>query len=719
LTLLARVGPGLGGSIVRRAVEMSTKREPVVGTVAHEERELGAGLMTTASPLTQAPWYRALFEHSLDGVLLTTPDGGILAANPAMCRMLGYTEDELRTLGRSGVVDTADPRLPIALEQRRRTGGFIGGLTLIAKDGRRVPVEVSTRTFTDVDGRERTSMFVRDVTERLRAEEDLRLSEERFRLALRSAPVTVYAAGPDLRYTWFYGPHSRFRAEDVLGKRDDELAPHERVAELMALKQEVLTTGRGLRREVRFRFGEQDRFYDITAEPTRDAAGVVTGVTVAATDITDRWLREQERMQLLEMATRAREDADHERERMSILASSMDSVTEMLEYEQSLGRLARLLVPRLATFCMIDVVEDAGSVRRLETIHADQASQSLVNELRRISLAEDRPFLSRHALQTGQAELVTLVTEEHLRSVTQDEAHLSVLQQLRAKSYLCVPLVARDRTLGAITLVRDESAEAYTSADLELAKEIARRIALAIDNAHLYRQARRATELRDQILGIVSHDLRTPLTSISMAIAPFEEDPNGPLEQLPHLIEITRESIDRMERMIQDLLDVASIDAGRLSIERGPEDLAVVLGNAYAAFKRVFAAEQISFELDVPEQLPHVDVDAGRILQVVGNLLSNAVKFVPENGHVTLVARASGDEVVVSVRDDGPGIPADQVPHIFDRFWHARRTARGRGLGLGLSIAKAIIEAHGGRIWVETVEGSGSTFLFTVPVFRR
>jgi signal transduction histidine kinase len=95
------------------------------------------------------------------------------------------------------------------------------------------------------------------------------------------------------------------------------------------------------------------------------------------------------------------------------------------------------------------------------------------------------------------------------------------------------------------------------------------------------------------------------------------------------------------------------------------------------------------------------------------------VKFVPENGHVTLAARASGDEIVVSVRDDGPGIPADQAPHIFDRFWHARRTARGRGVGLGLSIAKAIIEAHGGRIWVETVEGSGSTFLFTVPVFRR
>jgi PAS domain S-box-containing protein len=674
---------------------------------------------TLTGARSQEPWYRSLFEQSLDGILLTTPDGGILAANPAMCRMLGYTEEELRTLGRAGVVDPADARLAVGLEQRRTTGSFVGNLTFIAKDGSRVPVEITSRVFTDADGHQRTSMFVRDVTERVRADESLRRSEERFRVALRSAPVTVYAADTDLRYTWFYGPHSRFRAEDVLGKRDDELAPPERVADLMALKREVLTSGRGLRREVSFRIGEEDRFYDITAEPIRDAHGAVTGVTVAATDITERWLREQERVLLLDMATRAREEADRERERMSILAASTESATEMLEYDQSLSRLARVLVPRLATFCLIDVVEDGGGVRRLEAVHADPASQPLVEALRSISLAEDRPYLSRRALQTGQPELITRLTEEHLQSVTQNAAHLAIVRALRATSSLCLPLVARGRTLGAITLVRDGSAQPYVAADLELGKEIARRAALAIDNAHLYRQARRATELRDQILGIVSHDLRTPLASISMAIAPFELEPVGLTGRLAQLVKITRQSVDWMERMIRDLLDVASIDAGRLSIERGPEDLLVVLGHAYSAFESLFAAEGIHLAMDVPDQLPRANADGERILQVVGNLLSNAAKVVPAGGHVTVSARDGGEELVVSVHDDGPGIPADQVPHIFDRFWHSRRAARARGTGLGLAIAKALIDAHGGRIWVDTAEGSGSTFFFTVPVFHR
>lgn len=629
--------------------------------------------------------------------------------------MLGYTEEELCRLGRAGVVDLADPRLAVALEQRRRTGGFVGGLTLIAKDGHRVPVEMTTRVFVDAAGHERTSMFVRDVTERLRAEESLRRSEERFRVALENSPIIVSTADTDLRYTWFYGLHSRFRPEDVIGKRDDELMPPERVAELMALKQEVLTSGRGLRREVRIRIGEEDRFYDFTAEPTRDVEGAVTGVTIAATDITERWLREQERVQLLEMATRAREDADRERERMSLLAASAESLTEMLEYEQSLGRLARLLVPRLATFCLVDVVEDSGRVRRMEAIHADPAAHELIEALRRISLDEGRSYLSKHALQTGQPDLVTLSTEEQLRSVAGDEGHLAVLRALRVMSSLCLPLVARGRTLGAITLVRDQSAEPFAEADVELGKEIARRAGLAIDNAHLYRQARRATELRDQILGIVSHDLRTPLTSIAMAIDSLEH--HG--IELPQLIKITRQSIDRMERMIQDLLDVASIDAGRLSIDRGPEDLSAVLGQAVSVFAGLFAEEGIHLTADVPGQLPRADADGERILQVVGNLLSNAAKFAPRGGHVTLSARDCGEEILVSVRDDGPGIPADQVPHIFDRFWHSRRAARTRGTGLGLSIAKAIVDAHGGRIWVNTAEERGSTFFFSLPVFRR
>jgi PAS domain S-box-containing protein len=664
-------------------------------------------------------WYHSLFTHSLDGILLTSPEGAILAANPAICRLLGYDEAELRALGRTGVVDTTDPQLAAALEQRRTTGRFVGQITLIARDGRRIPVDISSRIFRDAAGQERTSLFVRDATERLRVEEQLRRSEERFRVALEGSPIIVYTADAELRYTWMYNPHPRFRLEDVLGRRDDELVPPERVAELMALKREVLATGRGIRREVRLVVGDEERYYDLTAEPMRDATGAVTGLTVAASDITERWRRERERIELLEMATRAREQVERAHERSMLLAAVSENLSDILEYEDALHGLARTLVARLATFCVMDVVEEDGAVRRVEIVHADPARQALADELGAISLGPGDRHLAQRTLETGQAELAVRCTDDDLRALAQDDRHLATLRALRIASRMTLPLLARGRTLGAITLARDDGREPFDADDLELGKEIAQRAALAIDNAHLFRQARRATELRDRILGIVSHDLRTPLAAISMAIAPFELQPAESSKALSRLVRVARQSIDWMDRMIHDLLDVASIDAGKLSIERGPENLRAFLERAYSLFKPLLAEEGVALTLDLPERIPPVDADGQRILQVVGNLLSNAGKFARRGGHVTLSARVQASEVVVSVADDGPGIPADVVPHIFDRFWHARRTARARGTGLGLSIAKAIVDLHGGRIWVETVEGEGSMFSFTVPLFHR
>lgn len=538
-------------------------------------------------------WYRELYEHSLDGVLLTTPDGGITAANPAMCRMLGYSEAEICALGRAGTVDLSDPRLHAAIEQRRRTGRFSAELTLIAKDGRRVPVEASSRVFQDEQGRECTSMFVRDISERVR--------------------------------------------------------------------------------------------------------------------------RDEERIRLLELATRAREDAERERERMAFLVAASEALAENFEYEASLRTLARLFVARLATFCVVDIVGEDGRVRRAEAVHADPARAELVERLRGISFASHRKYVSKRTIETGESEVIPHIGPKELRDFTQDEPHRAVLRALDATAFICVPLIARGRTLGALTLVRDSTRPPFAEAEIDLAKEIARRTGVVIDNAHLYAQARRATQLRDETLGIVSHDLRNPVAAIATALERLEEESDVAPDQRAKLMKIMRESIEWMTRMIRDLLDAASIDAGRLSIERGPEDLAFVLRTAFALHEQSFADAGIGFTLDIPGQLPRAELDGERMLQAIGNLLSNAVKFTPRGGHVVLGAREDEREVVMSVQDDGSGIPPDQMPHVFDRFWHARRSARTRGTGLGLSITKAIVEAHGGRAWVESTLGRGTTFSFSVP----
>ena len=535
-------------------------------------RSSGAAASPYDRSLADEPeeWYRSLFTHSLDGILLTSPDGSILAANPAICRMLGYEEAEIRVLGRNGLLDQGDPRLALALDQREATGVFSGRLTAIAKDGRRIPVDVSSRVFRDDAGNARTSTFLRDASERLRAEELLRQSELRFRVALASSPITVYMTDAELRYTWMYNVHPSYRVEDLLGKRDDEVASPADIAELMALKREVLSTGKGIRREVRVAVRGEVRYYDLTAEPTRDANGAVSGLTVAATDITERWHRERERAELLELTTRAHEAAERAKERATLLAAVSRELAEMLDHEQSLGVVARLLVDRLATLCLADIVDDDGAVRRIQAVHSDPARQSLADSLRSISFAPGRRHLAESALRAGVPELSPRLSVEDLGMFAQDAGNLAVLRALRVSSRMSLPLVARARTLGAITLLRDDTREPFDASDFALGIEIAQRAALAVDNALLFRRARRATELRDETLGIVSHDLRTPLAAIAMALAPLELEQPVSAESLAVLVKVAGQSIDSMTRMIRDLLDVASIDAGKLSMERGP-----------------------------------------------------------------------------------------------------------------------------------------------------
>ncbi len=231
--------------------------------------------------------------------------------------------------------------------------------------------------------------------------------------------------------------------------------------------------------------------------------------------------------------------------------------------------------------------------------------------------------------------------------------------------------------------------------------------------------AERALALRDQILAIVSHDLRNPVATVSMALTSLEEDADAMTpERRATLIEIGHQSVAWMHRLIADLLDVASIDAGRLALTRQLADPVIVVGRARMAFEQPCAARGIRLVVETPERLPRVVIDAERIQQVLGNLLANAVKFTPDGGTIAIVAEEGNTELRLSVGDSGPGVPAEHRPHIFDRFWHARRSARTRGTGLGLSIAKGIVEAHGGRIWLETADRVGSTFTFTLPVPR-
>ena len=231
----------------------------------------------------------------------------------------------------------------------------------------------------------------------------------------------------------------------------------------------------------------------------------------------------------------------------------------------------------------------------------------------------------------------------------------------------------------------------------------------------LYDDAQRIIDAREEILRIVAHDLRNPLNTISMATSALLDMPGADAGQKGPL-RIIRRSGERMNHLIQDLLSVTTIEAGRLSIAPRKLHVNELLHEAQEALEPIAREKSLTLSVDAAADLPPVRADSGRILQVFSNLVGNAVKFTPAGGTITLSARRAAGKVECSVRDTGPGIPPAQIPRLFGKFWQAKR-GDGRGVGLGLAIAKGIVEAHGGTISVESELGKGSVFSFQLPVW--
>jgi PAS domain S-box-containing protein len=394
-----------------------------------------------------------------------------------------------------------------------------------------------------------------------------------------------------------------------------------------------------------------------------------------------------------------------------LLSSSLDS-------ERTLASVARLAVRSLADWCIVFLVEGE-QVRRAEVAHRTPEKEALAAGLRVLPIDMRQPFLASEVLKRREPLLVPHLTEAQLASMSQGAEHLRLLQALQPRSLVGVPLVAGERPLGALVFISSESGRVYDGADVEFARGLARLAGLAVENARLYQAARRATQARDEVLGIVAHDLRSPLNSIVVGVQTLQRQgasrAEAASEQNQEKLEKILSSARRMNRLIEDLLDVARMEAGKLSLSPAPQHTESLLREAVEAAQPL--AGEVQLLLEEPGVLPPVLADRDRLLQVFSNLLGNALKFTPRGGQVRVGARAEGEQVCFYVRDTGPGLTPEALAHIFDRFWQLDRKDR-RGAGLGLSIVKGLVEAHGGCLRVESEPGHGSTFFFTVPVAR-
>jgi PAS domain S-box-containing protein len=484
---------------------------------------------------------------------------------------------------------------------------------------------------------------------------------------------------------------------------------------------------------VRFRvmLTGEERWSVVDATPIRDAEGRVVFAVNLFRDITER---------------------KHAEDAARFLAAASRMLGESLDYDRTLQQVADLAVPTLADWCVVDIVEER-QVRRLALAHVDPEKVAMARELQQRYPEDPQASIGvPHVLLTGRPEMLTEITDAMLEAGARDAEHLRLLRELQLRSYVIVPLLARGRTLGALTLVAAESGRRYGPADLALAEELAGRAALALDNARLYLEAQQradahvllnaalretvgerdeavarlqeALRTREEFLASAAHDLKNPLAAIKARVQLLERRArSGSVQDASRLPEELRRidtTVTRAAALVEELLDLTQLQMGRsLELDRAPTDLIAVVREVVAEHQQLSARHSLRVETSEPDLVG--DWDKRRLMRVLGNLLENAMKYSPGGGPIVVSVRRDADgleeQAMLAVRDPGIGIPAEDVPTIFERFRRAANV-RGRiaGAGIGLASARFIVESHGGTIAVESHEGHGSTFMVRLPL---
>lgn len=420
-----------------------------------------------------------------------------------------------------------------------------------------------------------------------------------------------------------------------------------------------------------------------------------------------------------EELVRTNEQVRRAARRSRFLAEAGAVATASLDVNVILRDMVGMLVPALADLCIADVIPANAPPYRVAVDVDGSDAREVAAKLRQIPpLLESDAFAAR-ALSNRRVQMVHDLQAVNEVRLWGDEHHDGDLERmLRAHAVMCIPLIAGDRPLGCLTLVSRTPARRWSPEDLSLCEDLGRQTSLAVDNARLYEKARLATRARDDVLAVVSHDLRNPVHAIAMAASfTLELLPTGTGEDdmARSQVETIQRAATRAGALIRDLLDLTRIESGRLTLDPAHTAPAELVADALEETRPLARDKDVQIGADVASGMPSLMVDRSRMGQVFSNVLGNAVKFTPAGGRVQVRAACAGQEVRFTVRDSGPGIPEEHLPFVFNRYWQAPET-QSLGTGLGLYIAKGIVEAHGGRMWVESEAGEGAEFGWSIPV---
>lgn len=567
-------------------------------------------------------------------------------------------------------------------------------------------------------------------------------SEAQFRRLLERLPAGAYTCDREGLITYFnqhalrlWGrapklndPVDRFCGSFRLFAPDGTPIPHDQCWMALSLKTGEEYNGR----EIVLERPDGRRLTVLAhANPVHDASGELLGAVNVLVDISERKRLEERNAALLARERAARLEAEKTSRRVRFLAEASRVLNSSLDYETTLESVAKLAVPAMADWCAVDFLVQGGSLQRVALVHGDPHRLASVRVLQqRYPSRPGTPYGIMRVFETGQPELYVDISDAMLEQVACDAEELAELRKLGLKSALVVPLVTRANLIGAVSMVYAESDRRYEAADLAVAEELARRAAVAIDNAWLYHQAQALNEeleakVASRTEGLaqanrelesfafaVSHDLRSPLSAIRGFSQALVEDYAGELKgEAQHYLARIQSNAERMGELIDDILMLSRVS--RQELRLAPVDLCMI-----------FAAVAQSLQDGEPERRVILGCttqqlvvgDSGLLRIVLENLVGNAWKFTGrrEQTVITFGARQDARGVVYYLEDNGVGFDLKYASQLFQPFQRLHDARDYPGVGIGLATVKRIVERHGGSIWVESAVDQGTTVFFTL-----
>jgi PAS domain S-box-containing protein len=649
----------------------------------------------------------AIVGSSEDAIISTDLNGTITSWNGGAERIYGYTASEAIGQPNDLIIPSDRSSEEEDVLRRLRAGEAIDHYNTIRvrKDGTRIEVSLAVSAIHNQD-REiiGVSKIARDVSQRKHLErEAVRLAAivEFSDDAIISKDLTGVITSWNQAAERIFG----YTAAEAVGQSIRLIIPHEHQHEEDVVLDHIrrgqtvdhFETVRRRKDGVRIPIS-------LTVSPIQNQAGVVIGASKIARDISERKRAEAE------MRRASRQTA---------FLARMAPTLSSLDYQETLKGVARLAVPDIADWCAVDIVQEDGQIARLAVAHLDPAKIELAKLVRERYEDATAFYSVPYVIRTGRPAIVPEITDHMIVAVAKgDDEHIRLMRELGLRSYICVPLMARGRALGALTLASSQSGRRYTDADVRFAEDVASRAAMAVENARAYDQLQKANRLKDDFLATLSHELRTPLNAIlgysRMLTAGIVTG-----ERVTRALDTIERNATALTQLVEDILDVSRIASGKLRLNVQPVDLSSVLQEAVATVKPAAEAKRIGLQTVIDPQVGLVSGDPDRLRQIVWNLLSNAVKFTPREGLVQLRLERVNSSVDIVVTDTGIGIAPDFIPHIFERFRQADSgTARQHaGLGLGLAIVRNLVEMHGGTVQAASGDGgSGTTFRVKLPL---